>query len=148
MTDYQPPARFKRLMKTSGWSVAACCLVAVACGRKPELAQVAGEVTFQGAPVAEAIVLFSSAELGVYKTANVVGGKFEVATPDGVGIKPGAYQVAISPPMVDHPIGPILEPPKPVVYADIPRRFHDAQTSGFTAQLVAGENSLTFDMQP
>lgn len=127
---------------------ATCAVLLAGCEQGPPRAQVSGQVTFQGKPVAEALLLLSNAELGVYMTTDVVDGRYEVVTATGKGVQPGVYQVAISPPPVDHPVGPILEPPRPIEVANIPRRYHDPQNSGLSAELVAGENVQNFDMQP
>jgi hypothetical protein len=102
-------------------------------------------VTFEGTPVREARIVFSSAQLGVHMTAQIRDGDYRIATSRG-GVPPGNYQVAIAPPLVDHPVGPILEPPRPVIYRDIPERYHDSHTSGLAVILEEGNNVKDFDM--
>lgn len=116
------------------------------CGQSEPLARVTGKVTFEGNPVREGLVVFNNEQLGVYMTAPILDGEYEIITARGKGVPPGEYRVAVAPPMVDHPVGPILEPPKPVEYADIPRRYHDVSTSGFTAGLQDGDNVVDLAM--
>jgi hypothetical protein len=121
---------------------------AAGCGPTEPLARISGKVTFEGAPVQEGLIVFSSTELGVHIMAKINDGSYRVVTERGVGLPPGDYQVAISPPLIDHPVGPILEPPRPVVYRDIPNRYHDIQTSGLSTELREGENVKDFEMAP
>ncbi len=116
------------------------------CGPAEPLARVSGKVTFDGRPVQAGLVVLSNEQLGTYITAEIADGKYEVMTAKGNGLPPGDYRVAITPPLVDHPIGPILERPAPVEYADIPHRYRDDVTSGFVVQLRDGDNVADFDM--
>jgi hypothetical protein len=116
------------------------------CGQREPLAQVSGQVTFEGEPVQAALILFSSDPLGIHMTADVVEGRYEVVTARARGIPPGEYRVAIAPPMIDHPVGPILEPPQAASPPDIPPRYHAVETSGLAVRLVDGENTADFNM--
>jgi hypothetical protein len=104
-----------------------------------------GAVTYEGQPIPEGLVVVSNSQAGVYLTAKVKNGSYEIKTAKG-GIPPGEYRVAITPPLVDHPVGPILERPKLAKYAQIPNRYRDESTSNFTAQLKEGENVVDFNM--
>ena len=108
-------------------------------------AQMSGTVTYQGEPIAEGLIVLSNSRQGVYITAGIHDGAYEVKTSKH-GVPPGDYLVAITPPLVDHPVGPILQRPRPSDYADIPPRYRDEKTSGFTAQLEDGDNLLDFEM--
>lgn len=117
------------------------------CARKaPPLARISGNVTFEGEPIAKGTVVFHNDERGIHMTAGVMEGKYEVITAKGAGLPPGPYRIAITPPRIDHPVGPILAPPKPIAYPDIPARYRDARTSGFTVDLQEGENQADFPM--
>ena len=115
------------------------------CGPGEPVARMSGTVTYQSEPVAEGLIVLSNPRQGVYITASIVDGAYEVKTSKH-GVPPGDYHVAITPPLVDHPVGPILERPKPAAYANIPPRYRDEGTSGFTAQLEDGNNVVDFDM--
>jgi hypothetical protein len=117
------------------------------CGPREPLARVSGQVTFEGKPVQEALILFSSDAQGIHMTADVVEGRYKIVTASADGLPPGEYQVAISPPIIDHPVGPILEPPRAAAPPDIPPRYHDLQTSGLVVRLVDGDNRADFDMK-
>ncbi len=126
------------------------CLVAFAvlgCRPTTPLARVSGQVTYKGSPVQEGRVVFSNPQLGVYITANISGGSYEVITSKGHGLLPGEYAVAIVPPLVDHPVGPILQPPQRTDYTKIPRRYRDPRSSGFKVQLEEGNNRADFKMR-
>jgi hypothetical protein len=103
-------------------------------------------VTYEGRPVKDGLVLFSNDELGIHMTAEIDQGRYEVVTSRARGLPPGEYQVAIAPPIVDHPVGPIQEPPRPLISRDIPERYHDARTSGLSVGLVDGDNTADFEL--
>ena len=125
--------------------VAALVAFSGGCGSGEPIARMSGRVTYQGEPVAEGLLVLSNPQLGVYITAPIVAGAYDVKTAKQ-GVPPGAYGVAITPPLVDHPVGPITERPKPAAYPNIPPRYRDEKTSGFTAQLQDGDNVVEFKM--
>ena len=124
----------------------AAALLLGGCGGTPPAAQVSGHVTYEGKPVPAAVVLFENSSQGVFMTARVVDGDYKLVTAGNAGIPPGSYRVAISPPVVDHPLGPILEPPKKSTDPLIPDRYHDVETSQLVVELVDGVNSVELDM--
>jgi hypothetical protein len=68
-------------------------------------------------------------------------GSFTITTlRENDGVLPGAYKIAINPPLPDDPDKP---PPKPV----IPSKYFDLQTSGFAADVQPGQGTveLTLD---
>ena len=67
---------------------------------------------------------------------------------EGAGLPPGTYQVSISPPVEDLPLGPVQASPQPKEYPNIPERYRDPQTSGLTLRVRAEANRLDVDMQP
>jgi hypothetical protein len=136
------------LRRRLNWLLGAVLLIGPAgCSQREPLARVSGQVTYEGQPVEEGLILFSSAALGIHITADIHQGRYEVVTSRADGLPPGEYEVAIAPPVADPPIGPIAEPPQAVVPPDIPERYHDARTSGLVARLVDGDNTASFDMK-
>jgi hypothetical protein len=75
-------------------------------------------------------------------------GAYEVATAKGAGLPMGTYRVAITPPRVDMPLGPMTALPKPQSYPNIPPKYHDPSTSGLTVTIKAGDNHFDVDMKP
>lgn len=120
-------------------------ITSAGCSPTEPIAQMSGTVTYEGQPITEGLIVVSNSQAGVYLTAAVTGGSYEIKTAKN-GIPPGDYRIAITPPLVDHPVGPILERPKLAKYRQIPKRYRDESTSNFTAQLEAGKNIVDFDM--
>ena len=126
----------------------AALVFALGCGSNQPLARVSGTVTFEGQPLEQGVLVFSNERQGVYITVDIEDGQYEVVTSQGKGLPPGHYLVAITPPRIDHPVGPILERPKPSAHDDIPPRYRDERTSGLAVQLNEGENVASFSMTP
>ena len=137
----------------SVWMVSAglSCLLATGCGsseRRDVLGPTTGKVTFQGKPVASGEVLFDNGQ-GIARMAPLGSdGTYVVQSADGFGLPVGSYRVAIQPARIEHPLGPIKEPPKPQMNADIPPKYRELSTSGFAAEVKAGDNRFDFDMKP
>lgn len=122
---------------------------ATGCEQPNVFGKVSGKVTFQGEPVTAGLVLLSNAEKGIHVTAKIDDDStFEVTTADGLGLPPGSYQVAVTPPRIEFPIDPTEAPaiiPEP---PNIPPKYRNAATSELTLNIREGENSLNIDMQP
>lgn len=119
------------------------------CQRGEELGHVTGKVTFKGQPVPSGMVIFANKEKGVYMTAPLDSqGAFEVIMAQGAGLPLGSYALGVSPPPMDHPLGPIEEPPEADKRKDIPRRYRDPATSGLTHEVKSGENVIELDLMP
>lgn len=122
-------------------------ILCLGCHRAPQLARVSGTVTFQGKPVAEAVVIFNSAQSGRSITASVSSaGEYRVETANGFGLPLGTYRVHVIPQAVG--ILPDQRPPFPLpkMRSDIPARFRDTKTSGLAVDVVAGENRFDIAM--
>lgn len=119
------------------------------CQRREELGHVTGKVTFKGQPVTPGNVIFANKEKGVYMTAPLdAQGAFEVIMAQGAGLPLGNYALGVSPPPMDHPLGPIAEPPEADKRKDIPRRYRDPATSGLAHEVKSGENVIELDLKP
>lgn len=117
------------------------------CQQKGEtLGTVSGNVTFQGKPVTQGMVMFRAQERGIYMTAQLDDkGHYEVKQATGAGLSPGEYQVSINPPVVDAPMGgPISRP----TFSNIPLKYRDPNTSGLTLSVTEAGTMLNIDMQP
>jgi len=129
-----------------------CVLLACAvpgCRRGEVLGKVSGRVTFRGEPVSEGVIVFANEEKGVWMTAEIgPDGTYEVEMAKGFGLPLGTYQVWITPPLVDHPVGPIGTPPPENPPPNIPPKYYDMDKSILSLTVEAGENKYSPDMKP
>jgi hypothetical protein len=117
------------------------------CNRGEILAPVTGVVTLEGKPIPRATVQFRNDQKGVHMQAEAdQQGRYVVRMANGDGLPLGEYKVCVSPPIQDHPLGPIKAPPPNVdPYADtIPRKYRDVKTSELT--LTVSEQTPAFDI--
>ena len=121
-------------------------LVVAGCGHRKTLGKVSGNVATDGKPVANAVLGFHNQEAGIHILANVVDGKYEVKTADGLGLPPGEYAVSVHPPRVENPVGPML--PMEREFPSVPPRYRSEKTSGLTATVTAGVNRFDIEMRP
>ncbi len=128
----------------------ATAMLVVGCEAKRPLGKVAGRVTFRGKPLNQGTVIFSNEPEGVgFQTPIQADGTYLGEVKDGYGLPPGSYKVAIRPPQ-PRPSMDVMAPPVSAnaEQADIPAQYRDWETSGFTANVVVGENPpFDFDMK-
>jgi hypothetical protein len=131
--------------------LAATCVIAMAalalngCERgRRQLGQVAGQVTFEGHPVAGEVIVESVSE-PVSAVARIdASGNFEFQSAEEAGLPLGHYRVAIRPARVPIETGkPLPSPPKA---AQIPNQYWDFATSGLSLDVVSGVNSVQFPL--
>lgn len=100
------------------------------CQPQEELGRISGKVTHGGKPLSRGLVMFANRGKGVYMTAPIqADGAYEVQMAKGAGLPLGDYEVAVAPPPIDHPIGPILNPPKIEDEPDFPEKYRNWDTS-------------------
>lgn len=122
------------------------CLLALAgCpSAHPELGQIAGRVTLQGEPVATGCVVFENLALGVSQVANLsADGSYQMVTPNGPGILPGSYRVAIRPDPMGTGETPLAADPAAALPAEptsIPQEYQHAATSPLRCEVLPGPN--------
>lgn len=122
-------------------------VAAFGCGAKEKLGRIHGKVSFQGQPVSEGLVLFSSAEKGVNMNSQLgADGVYEVIMAKGAGLPLGTYKVCVSPPPAFVPIGEPA-PKKPKEYPNIPAKYRNFNTSGLTVEVKDGDNPFDIDMK-
>lgn len=119
------------------------------CHKRPA-SLAAGTITFRGTPVPSATVEASHEDTAAtYVTDVAKDGSYEFATLAGPGLPDGSYRVAIKPPRGNKP-SLEYQPPKPVRaedYPQIPKRYHNANTSGLRFVLEPnGTTRFDFDM--
>lgn len=114
------------------------------CGQSKPLGTVRGTVHFRGAPVTNGIVMLYSAEVGYGNQRDI--------NPDGsfaVDALPyGPYQIAVGPPMVIEEYGGKSAPTLRVIeVANIPKRYHNPSTSGFSCDVAGPSVTMTLRME-
>lgn len=116
-----------------------CCLLA-GCGpaAKPT-GNLQGAVTFDGAPVKDAMVQIQSLKSGEAFAAKVdAEGKFAFKP-----VTTGEYNVSVVPTFEAPVAGASKDPPKPPERKDIPDRYRTSSKSGLKVDVKTGDN--TFD---
>jgi hypothetical protein len=150
------------------WGLAACLslLALLGCSKSagPEFAPVTGRVTFNGQPLAAGTIHFvpdeSQATSGPMSTGVVqADGSFSLRGPGmHVGAIVGNHRVYLTVPVLDFTPTPVVIAGEVVVQdpargdaastvPQVPKRYLQADTSGWTASVVAGEaNEFDFDI--
>jgi hypothetical protein len=128
---------------------AATCMGCGGASTGPELVPVSGVVTYNGAAIRGANVIFHPAEVASGTLAGQAvtdeEGRFEMRTHAGggkfrPGLAPGKYQIAITK-LDKAAIATTLAPPKDL----LPRKYGNPKTSGLTADVDQGrENEFEF----
>jgi len=128
--------------------VLAAALCVAGCQKGETLGTVSGNVTFQGKPVTEGVVMFTAP--GVNLNAKLdAQGHYEVKQAKGAGLPPGNYQVSVNPPVFDAPMAGGNQPmPKIPTFPNIPQRYRNAKTSGLTLTVTEKGSTLDIDMKP
>ena len=132
--------------------VLSALVVAIGCGQKEELGIITGQVTFEGAPVRDAKVVFRDYSKGVHILAALdTDGRYQVYTAGGKGLPLGDYKVCVSPSMPSAGADidssePYIPPDKPIRRSDIPDRYRDVRTSNITVTIQKGKNILDIPM--
>lgn len=134
------------------WAVALACtaVAAAGCGGEPPLGSATGRVTFRGAPVSEGAIVFTDSAQGAAYVADLeADGKFAFQVARGAGLPPGTYEVTIRPPRPNKPaLGYVAPNYKKADYPNIPKKYHEAKTSGLSVTVQSGEQApFDFDMQ-
>jgi hypothetical protein len=137
---------FSRKSMPLRMAAAILCLAVAGCGGKSR-GMVAGKVTCDGQPVAEGQVVFCDPEDGFYVTQRLgPDGTYNVRTPNGPGLPTGKWEVAIAPPRVDPP-RPGEPPPVIRDYPNIPLRYRDPKTSGFSIEVRESNGPYDFEIK-
>jgi hypothetical protein len=109
---------------------------------------VTGKVTFRGQPVADGRIRFNHQQAAVDVTAILKSdGSYEIVMAEGKGLPEGTYAVAVLPPMVKAPLGP-MTPVKQPSYPNIPNKYRNPSTSGLSFVVTNNENRFDVDMAP
>lgn len=129
---------------------AAVCLTVVLVGCSssgPATGEVAGKVTFKGAPVTEGTVTFLNPKEG--------GSGEGQLGPDGAysitgKLNVGEYIVTVTPPMEMKDTDPGKSPPAPVEknVKNIPMKYRQQGTTTLKFKVEPGPNTANFDLTP
>ena len=124
-------------------------LLPVLVGCSPPTSTIKGKVTFEDEPITTGTIAFVS-QNGKVTTGNIEFGDYKVS---GVEIGPGARVAVMShepSPMMQPPTGPIQQAPdqQTLKYVPIPGRYADHEESGLTYDVVEGEQTRDFQLQP
>lgn len=123
-------------------------LLAAGCGERR--ASVTGLVTLDGEPLAgskdvRALVQFCPTGGGRPATGSLDGsGRYRLAAGSQKTIKPGTYAVTISATQIIYPDDPDGTPSGRRIS---PRRYADAQESGWERKVEPGPNTFDFDLE-
>lgn len=128
--------------------VAALALVVSACGQSgPEMGRVRGKVTYQGKPLEKGVVSFIPTDANRQGASGPIqpDGSYELQTREpGDGAELGEYRVGITD--VDPDAFNTELPGEPVkVKSMLPPKYQDQNTSGLTATVKSGGNTIDFD---
>lgn len=124
------------------------------CGsRRPEMAAVVGTVSFDGQPLAHGVLTFESPGMRP-ATARVVDGRIVEATTfrTGDGVPVGTHMIAVFA-RDNTRAKPDSDPGKQTFAAEgmvgrslLPRRYNVPATSGLSATITAGSNTLSLSL--
>jgi hypothetical protein len=136
-----------RLVRQSRlWTV--LLIAALGCSPGEELGRISGVVTFENQPLERGVVMFANQANGVYMTAPIqANGAYSVEMAKGSGLPLGEYQVAVAPPPLDHPIGPILNPPQATDEPQFPLKYRSWDTSPLRVTIERGNNVLNIQLE-
>ncbi len=109
-------------------------------GRDHETGTLSGVVRLGGQPLTEGEVLIINTSLGAGASIPInESGRYQVTVP----MKVGVYQVAIKPP----PAPPPDEMAQSrTMKSNVPKKYHEAETSGLTLNIEKGANTKDFDL--
>ncbi|MDO5308752.1 MAG: hypothetical protein Q4G03_04600 [Planctomycetia bacterium] len=144
----------KRFVFLTVLSLALCCTVTTGCGKnKHGTVPVTVTVTYNGKPVDEAVVVFTSETTGDFSSGatNKSGvAKLSAYEPND-GAKPGVYVVTIDKSELkeerdpNDPMGDRILKSETIFH--IPAVYGNVKTSGLTAEVVEGKkNSFVFNL--
>ena len=124
-------------------------LLTLGCGSADPTGQVAGKVTYKGAPVTEGAVLISNSSTGVSAQAQIAAdGSYTITTQKG-GLPPGDYKVTVMPPEIPGPIGDGNSEPGMIVKPvdNIPQKYRIPTSTPLTVAIKEGGNEFNISME-
>ena len=145
MNSTIPPRRSPASLTLS--AIAIATLIPLACSNGKGFVPVSGKITYQGKPVEQGTVTFISTTPGGRNATGMIGsgGYYTLQTDEPKdGALPGPYNVTIfarDEVILDY----IPKKPVPPKYL-VPAKYEKPDTSGLTATVTGGSNSIDFDL--
>lgn len=127
--------------------LAVLLLFSTGCGTgRSKLARVSGKVTYKGQPVSNAVITFLPSASSPPATADIqADGTYSLRTPNvGEGAVLGSHVVVMVTRWQGLATG--TEEHKPPSLVVIPPKYSDPSTSGLTAEVQEGDNTINFDL--
>jgi hypothetical protein len=141
--------KYSALLNVTCLVALSLCVGLAGCDKSPQLGTVAGKVTLDGQPVKTGRIAFVSNEAaGASGMAPIqADGSYEVKIGEAKGLPAAKYKVSLLPPIQE---GDVMAT-KPVSQGppfDVPKKYLNADQSGLTIEVKAGENPpFNFDLQ-
>jgi hypothetical protein len=139
---------FARSARHCGWlSLAASAILLAGCNRSGlNLAPVEGLVTYNGAPLADASVMFKPDQGPFAMGVTDSTGKFSLMTANHEGAIIGSHQVAVSKAETRVRHDPSAAMPVYETKPLIPPKYFEVSTSNLTAEVVDDDNHFEFKL--
>src|SRR5262249_50753905 len=127
--------------------LAVLTLFSAGCNQGPKLGRVSGRVTYKGKPVPNGAITFLPSPSGPPATAGIQpDGTYTLETPGiGNGAVLGAHALMITALREAPAVGPEERDPLPPPI--IPIKYGNTSTSGLTAEVHEGDNTIDFDLK-
>lgn len=123
-------------------------LVLGGCGGGLALAPVEGLVTLNGAPVADAAVMFAPQPSGPVATGVTdATGRFTLHTTNDLGALIGEHRVTITKQDIGNLVNGLPGPGGIKITWHVPEKYSRAETSGLTASVKRSGNEISFPLQ-
>jgi hypothetical protein len=132
---------WRRCLRQLSLVLLSVCLVAcLGCGSSTPTGTVKGTVTLNGAPYADAAVIFLSLKTGQGDSTDIqAGGTFQLPTP----LQTGTYTVYLAPKAVE-----ASEQPTPVsIDQTVPEKYWNEAASDIKIEVNEGENDVKVELK-
>ena len=107
------------------------CVILAGCGEQLE-STVQGTVTYQGSPLASAIIDFQNTKQGPSAAGfSDEGGYYSLKTGSTLGLPAGTYQAAVIAP----------------TGSDVPKKYRASATSGLVYDVAPGKNTIHIELE-
>lgn len=136
-----------KLFRPALLCLAVLILFSTGCGDRVKLGRVSGRITYKGQPVPSGVITFLPNPSGPPATAAIQSdGTYTLQTPDvGDGAMLGKHAVMIMALRETPAMGP--EEREPLPPPIIPIKYGNTSTSGLTAEVNEGDNTIDFELK-
>jgi hypothetical protein len=137
------------LLAASGWILALVCVAGCGKGDSSGRVAISGSVTFQGKPLDQGTIQFTSADPGGKQAISggmIKDGKFGL--PADKGVPPGKYRVRITSTDAGAAAAPAMPgDPAPVAKERIPPEYSSPDSKQEVTVTAGGKNEFQFDVK-